>query len=281
MSFNKTQKCIGVIAAVAVLGSIVAKADIGNTIANAKTGTTVSVSGTYSVAEEVHVPSAVTVKGSATFNFTTGSSTTAGLYCSSGSGQKIQSITVTGANHGIYVTTASVQVTSCTAHDNWNTGIQVSDSGGKNCTISGCTSYDNVDKESGGGNADGICVKSGAGSGNQVSNCTAHNNSDDGFDYEKDSSPVVSSGLVSYNEGSYDGYQGNGNGIKMGIGGDNIAHSYTSCTAYNNTAGNSPHGFSTNGNTGKIHLTTCHSYGNKEADVLGNCVLSNCTMQTN
>jgi hypothetical protein len=51
--------------------------------------------------------------------------------------------------------------------------------------------------------------------------------------------------------------------------------------AHNNTAGNSPHGFSTNGNTGKIKLTTCHSYSNGDADVLGNCVLSNCTMQTN
>jgi len=279
MSFSKTQKCIGVIAAVAVLGSAVAKADIGNTIANAKSGTTVSVSGTYSVAEEVHVPSGVTVKGPATFNFTTGDGTTAGLYCESGSGQKIESITVTGANHGIYVTCSSVQVTSCTTHNNWNTGIQVSDSGGKNCTVSGCTSYDNVDKESGGGNADGICVKSGSGSGNVVSSCTVYDNSDDGFDSEKATSPVTYTGCTSYSNGSYDGYQGNGNGFKMGIGGDDVAHSYTSCVAHNNTAGNSPHGFSTNGNTGKIKLTTCHSYSNGKADVLGNCVLSNCTMQ--
>ncbi len=89
MSFSKTQKCIGVIAAVAVLGSIVARADIGNTINNAKTGTTVSCSGTYSVAEEVKVPASVTVQGSATFNFTTGSKTTAGLYLTA-SGAKIQ-----------------------------------------------------------------------------------------------------------------------------------------------------------------------------------------------
>jgi len=51
MSFSKTQKCIGAIAAVAMLGSVVAKADIGTTINNAKSGTTVSCSGTYSVAE--------------------------------------------------------------------------------------------------------------------------------------------------------------------------------------------------------------------------------------
>ena len=91
--------------------------------------------------------------------------------------------------------------------------------------------------------------------------------------------PVTYTSCTSHNEGSYDGYQGNGNGFKMGIGGDDVAHVYTSCTAYDNTAGNSPHGFSTNGNTGKIKLTTCHSYSNEDADVLGNCVLSNCTMQ--
>ena len=280
MSFSKTQKCIGVIAAVAVLGSIVARADIGNTINNAKTGTTVSCSGTYSVAEEVKVPASVTVKGSATFNFTTGSKTTAGLYLTA-SGAKIQSITVVGANHGIDVQASSCQVTSCTAHNNYNTGIICENSAAKSDSISGCTSYDNVDSESGGGNADGFGCKQSTGTGITFSNCTAYSNSDDGYDFEKSSNPVVSTGLVSYNEGNYGGYTGNGNGIKMGISGDNVAHSYTSCTAYNNTKGNSPHGFSTNSNVGKIHLTSCHSYGNGKADVLGNCVLSNCTMQTN
>jgi hypothetical protein len=274
-----TKKCIGLIAAVAVMGFTVAKADIGNTINNAAAGSTVTVSGTYSVAEEVKVPSGVTIKGPATFNFTTGTSTTAGLYCDSGSGQKIQSITVTGANHGIDVQVASVQVTSCIAHNNYNTGIICENSGAKSDTISGCTSYDNVDSETGGGNADGFGCKQSTGSGINFTSDTAYDNSDDGFDYEKAGSPVTSTSCTSHNEGSYDGYQGNGNGFKMGIGGDDTADVYTSCTAYDNTAGNSPHGFSTNGNTGKIKLTKCHSYGNGEDDVLGNCVLSNCTMQ--
>ena len=34
-----------------------------------------------------------------------------------------------------------------------------------------------------------------------------------------------------------------------------------------------------NNNTGGIHLNTCHSYSNKQADRLQNCVLNNCTMQ--
>jgi len=278
MSFSKTQTCIGVMAALGVLGLTTVRADIGDTIMNAKSGTTVSCSGTYSVAEEVKVPSDVTVQGPATFNFTTGYSTTAGLYLES-SGAKIESITLTGANHGIDVQASSCTVSSCVAHNNYNDGIICENSGAKNDSISGCTSYDNCDSETGGGNADGFGCKDGTGSGITFSSCTCYGNSDDGFDYEKAGSPVVSTGCTSYSNGKCDGYQGNGNGFKMGIGGDDVAHSYTSCVAHNNTAGNSPHGFSTNGNTGKIHLTTCHSYSNGDADVLGNCVLSNCTMQ--
>jgi hypothetical protein len=220
------------------------------------------------------------VQGPSTFAFTTKYNTTAGFYCDGGSDQKLVSLTVTGANHGIYVEAGSVQVTNCVAHNNYNTGIQVSDSSGKSCTLSGCTSYDNVDSQTGGGNADGIDVKAESGSGNLVENCTVYDNSDDGFDSEKASDPVTYTSCTSHNNGSYDGYQGNGNGFKMGIGGDDIAHTYNSCTAYDNTGGNSPKGFSTNGNTGKIKLNECHSYSNKDDDELGNCVLTNCTMQT-
>jgi len=279
MLCSKAIKFFGLAVGGLLLTQGLAKADIVSTIENAKSGSTVSCSGTYTVSVEIKVPSGVTVKGPATFNFTTKYNTTAGFYCDGGSGQKIESLTVTGANHAIYVEAGSVTVSSCVTHNNYNTGVQVSDSSGKSCTISGCTSYDNVDSQTGGGNADGIDVKAGSGSGNVVTGCTCYDNSDDGYDCEKASDPVTFTNCVSHNEGSYDGYQGNGNGFKMGIGGDDIAHTYNSCTAYDNTAGNSPHGFSTNGNTGKIKLNECHSYSNGEDDVLGNCVLTNCTMQ--
>jgi hypothetical protein len=279
MSCSKVIKFFGIAVGGLLLTQSLAKADIVSTIENAKSGTTVSCSGTYTVSVEIKVPSGVTVKGPATFSFTTTDTTTAGFYCDGGSGQQLISLNVTGANHGIDVTGSGVTVSGCNAYGNWNTGIQVEDSGGSNDTITGCTGYDNVDKESGGGNADGIDVKSGTGSGNKVENCTVHNNSDDGFDSEKAKDPVAYSNCTSYSNGTYDGYQGNGNGFKMGIGGDDVAHTYTSCVAYDNTGGNSPKGFSTNGNTGKIHLTTCHSYSNKDDDELGNCILTNCTMQ--
>ena len=279
MSCSRVIKFLGIAVGGLLLTQSLAKADIVSTIENAKSGTTVSCSGTYTVSVEIKVPSGVTVKGPATFSFTTTDTTTAGFYCDGGSGQKLESLNVTGANHGILVEANDVTVSSCNTYGNWNTGIQLSN-GASSCTVSGCTSYDNVDKETGGGNADGITPKSGSGSGITISGCTVHNNSDDGYDSEKASDPVTYSNCTSYSNGSYDGYQGNGNGIKMGIGGDDVAHTYNSCTAYDNTAGNSPHGFSTNGNTGKIKLNECHSYGNTDKDVLGNCVLTNCTMQT-
>ena len=273
-----TQKCIGVLAAVAVMGFTVAKADIGDTIMNAKSGTTVNGSGSYTVSEEVKVPSGVTVNGG-TYNFTMKYNTEAGFYFDGGSNQKLENLTVTGANHGILMESTGGQVISCTAHNNYNDGIMMENSGAKSSTVSGCTAYDNNDTQNDGDNADGMGAKQGTSSGNLFENDTVYNNADDGFDFEKAGSGITSSGNKAYSNGQ--GKNGDGNGFKMGIGGDDVAHTYTSCTAYDETAGSSPKGFSTNGNTGKIHLNECHSYSNKDADVLGNCVLSNCTMQTN
>jgi hypothetical protein len=280
MLCRKVIKFFGIAVGGLLLTQGLAKADIVSTIENAKAGTTVDCSGTYTVSEEIKVPSGVTVQGPATFSWTNSYEISDGFYFDGGNSQKLVSITVTGANHGIEMNSNGGEAENCVTEGNWNTGIQIEDSSGENSTISGCTSYDNCDKQTGGGNADGIDVKSGSGSGNKVTSCTVYDNSDDGFDSEKASDPVTYTSCTSHNNGSYDGYQGNGNGFKMGIGGDDIAHTYTSCTAYDNTAGNSPHGFSTNGNTGKIKLNECHSYGNGEADELGNCVLTNCTMQT-
>ena len=259
-----------------VLLAATVRADIVSTIQNAKSGTTVSASGTYSVSGKIHVPAGVTVKGPATFKFS--SSSTDGFVISTGySGVTLQSLTVTGAYHGIIIYGKSNKITSCTATANGNTGIICENSGSTGNSISSCLSYNNAD--SSGGNADGFGAKQGP-SGNTFSNCTAYENSDDGWDLEKSAGVETLTGCLSYTEGkSTGGKVGNGNGFKMGISGDNIAHVLTSCTAHHNTAGDSAHGFAANHNTGKIKLTTCHSYSNKNKDDLGNSVLSNCTMQ--
>jgi hypothetical protein len=277
MLVTKTQKCIGIIVAVAVLGFSVAKADIRSTIQNAKSGTTVSVSGSYSTAS-ITVPSGVTVKGPATFNFTSTSSD--GFKVASGSsGVVLQSLTIKAANHGVRIDGASCKVTSCVAVGNYNSGFDVSGSSGngKNNSFSGCTAYNNAD--SSGGNADGFALKDGCGA-TTFSSCTAYSNSDDGYDFYGANGVCTLTSCQAYSNGSYNGKTGNGDGFKMG-GSYNQAHKYTSCIAHNNTTGSTGRGFDTNHNTSKIALSTCHSYSNKSKDVLGNCTLSNCTMQTN
>ena len=90
MSFSKTQKCIGVIVAVAVLGLAVAKADIRDTIQNAKSGTTVSCSGSYTVSP-LKVPAGVTVKGPATFTI---NDNTRDGFTMKGNNATLQSLTI-------------------------------------------------------------------------------------------------------------------------------------------------------------------------------------------
>src|SRR5690349_16263645 len=94
---------LGVSAALLMAGVIAAQANnpIVATIQNAKSGQTVTVSGTYSgITTKISVPSGVTVKGTATFQFS--STSNDGFYIpSTSSGVTLQGFTVTGANHGI------------------------------------------------------------------------------------------------------------------------------------------------------------------------------------
>ena len=266
---------ISMAAAAMLLGSA-AQADIVSTIEAASSGTTVTCSGTYSVSGKIHVPAGVTVKGPATFKFTN-SASDGFVVSTSYTGVTLSSLTVTGAYHGIMIYGNSNKVTSCTATANYNTGIICENTAASN-TISGCLSYNNAD--SSGGNADGYGNKQNTGTGNVFSNCTCYNNSDDGFDFERSSGAATCTGCVAYSNGySTSGKTGNGEGFKMGYKGYSAVNVYTSCTAHHNTKGDSPYGFSTNNGTAKIKLTTCKSYSNGKADALGNCVLSNCTMQ--
>jgi hypothetical protein len=262
------------------LGVSVAMANnpIVATIQNAKSGTTVNVSGTYTgITTRIQVPSGVTVQGPATFVFTTGASAD-GFYVPSGnSSVKLNSLTVQGANHGIIVYGSSCSINSCTALGNFNTGIELIGSSAKNNTVNNCISKQNADST--GGNADGFGCKQGTVTGNKFTNCDAHQNSDDGWDLEKSTQPVVISGCTSYNEGAWNGKTGNGNGFKLGISGDNVAHQLLSSNAHNNTAGDSAHGIAANHNTGKIIINACHTYANKNKDDLGNAIVTNSTLQ--
>ena len=272
---NKSK--LGVSVALLMAGAIVAQANnpIVATIQAAKSGTTVNVSGTYSgITTSIKVPSGVTVKGPATFVFTTGASADG---FSPGNGVTLQSLTVQGANHGIMCYSSNCKITSCNANGNKNSGIEIIGTGAYNNTISGCVSYNNAD--SSGGNADGFSAKNGTSTGNKFSNCTGYSDSDDGFDFYSASSPISVSSCQAYSNGAAQGTTGNGDGFKMGGSGYSASHSYTSCVAHNNTAGSTGSGFDSNNNGARLYLTTCHSYSNKQKDRLVNCQLTNCTMQ--
>jgi hypothetical protein len=279
MLSKKGSQYVGLAVSAVLLGASVAKADIRDTIQNAAYGTTVQCSGTYSVSARITVPSGVTVKGPATFVFSTGASAD-GFYVPSGNHNvTLQSLTVQGANHGIMIYGYSCTINSCISQYNQNSGIEIIGSASKNNVIKYCQGKYNCDNAGGGGNADGFAAKNGTSTGNQFSNCDAHGNSDDGWDFYSASYPIVVSASSSYANGYYNGYRGNGCGFKMGGSGYAASHSYTSCTAYSNTAGNTGSGFDSNNNGARLYLTTCKSYSNKQKDRLVNCSLTNCTMQ--
>jgi hypothetical protein len=264
------------------VGALAAKANnpIVNTIQNASYGSTVTVSGTYTgISTRIVVPSGVTVKGPATFVFTTGASADGFYIPSSNHNVTLQSLTVTGANHGIMVYGYSNSIQSCISYGNQNTGIELIGSAATNNVVNNCQGKQNADNASGGGNADGFASKQGTGSGNKFTNCDAHQNSDDGWDLEKSLQPVTISGCTSYNNGYYNGLRGNGNGFKLGISGDNVAHILTNSNAHDNTQGDSAHGIAANHNTGRIQISGCHTYNNKNKDDLGNAVVTNSTLQ--
>ena len=267
---------IGLAMSAVLAGSLTARADIRTTIQNATSGTTVTCSGTYTVTAKITVPSGVTVSGG-TFVFTTGSSADGFYIPAANHGVTLTGITVQGANHGIMIYGYGNTVNSCTAQYNYNSGIEIIGSSAKNNVIQYCVSKCNAD--SSGGNADGFAAKNSSSTGNKFLYCDAHQDSDDGYDFYSAASPIVVTGCKAYNNGYYNGYKGNGDGFKMGGSGYSASHTYTSCTAYSNTAGDTGDGFDSNNNGAKLYLTTCHSYSNKQADRLVNCSLSNCTMQ--
>jgi hypothetical protein len=266
-------------AALLAVGITSARADIRSDIQGASSGTTITVSGTYTVTAKITVPSGVTVKGPATFKFTTGASADGFYIPAANHNVTLTSLTVTGANHGIMVYGYSNSIQSCIATANQNSGIELIGSAAKNNTVNNCQSKQNADTAAAGGNADGFASKQGTSTGNKFTNCDAHQNSDDGWDLEKSVSPVTISGCKSYNNGYYAGLTGNGNGFKLGISGDNVAHILTNSSAYSNTLGDSAHGIAANHNTGKIQISGCHTYSNKNKDDLGNAVVTSSTLQ--
>lgn len=149
-------------------------------------------------------------------------------------------------------------------HDNADTGIDLYGSGTSDNVVADSDSYGNHDDATLGQNADGIGIKLGSGAGNQVIANRFFNNADDGLDLYGFSGSVDIENNWSFGNGhnrwNISGYQGNGNGFKLGGDSVSAAHVVKNNAAWNNTM----HGFTENSNPGSITLSRNSAYTNTD-----------------
>jgi hypothetical protein len=175
----------------------------------------------------------------------------------SGSYWSMCRVDVTRAGYqGVYVTGEHNTFENCTFHDNRNTGLEIN-KGGAYTTVVDCDSYRNYDPKKHGGMADGFGPKETQGPGNRFYGCRAWENSDDGYDAYESPETVVFESSFAFRNGidvwGYDGFDGNGNGFKVGGAGEQANHHLTRCASFANRV----KGFDQNNNTGG--LTIFHS----------------------
>ncbi|GGZ33796.1 right-handed parallel beta-helix repeat-containing protein [Streptomyces poonensis] len=148
--------------------------------------------------------------------------------------------------------------------NNGDSGFTLRGDGTTDNLVQDLDSYGNYDAANHGQNADGIAVKFGSGTGNKITGARLYNNADDGLDLWQFSSPVTIEHSWAFGNGENRwndaGFEGNGNGFKLGGGGVSVAHSVNNNAAWDNTL----HGFTENSNTGAILLNRNTAYANIE-----------------
>lgn len=181
-------------------------------------------------------------------------------------------IDVTRAGYqGAYVTGAHNTFENCAFYDNRNTGLEIN-KGGSYTTVINCDAYRNYDPKKLGGMADGFAPKQTQGPGNVFVGCRAWENSDDGFDTFDSPEVVVIEASWAFRNGvdvwDYGGFDGNGNGFKLG-GNGKVAHNrITHSVAFENVV----KGFDQNNNAGGLTILNCIGYSNGTNFGLGNPV---------
>ncbi|GLY28664.1 RICIN domain-containing protein [Kineosporia sp. NBRC 101731] len=203
----------------------------------------------------------------------------------------VQDLEVKNAlNHPVVCTScAGVIYQRLRVHDNQETGIALRGDGTTNNKILDNDLYLNHDDATKGQNADGIAIKFGTGTGNVVKGNRMYNNADDGIDLWHFLSPVTIQDNWAYGNGvnrwNISGWEGNGNGFKLG--GDNLSanHIVKNNAAWDNNA----NGFTENSNTGSLTLTRNTAYDNAAAGfyfkiststLTGNVSVANATTAT-
>lgn len=174
-----------------------------------------------------------------------------------------KNISITKAGYqGAYVKGSHITFENCVFHDNWNSGLEIN-KGGSYVTVLNCDAYRNFDSNyKQGGMADGFASKQTQGPGNRFIGCRAWENSDDGYDTFDSPEVVEFTDCWAFRNGvdvwNFSGFDGNGNGFK--VGGNHVVERnvLTSCVAF----GNVVKGFDQNNNRGGVTILNCTSYRN-------------------
>lgn len=203
----------------------------------------------------------------------------------------VQGLEITGApDNGIKVEGSHNVIENCALHHNGDTGLQIGltkkskNDGSLVCSnlVVNCDSFRNFDPKTKGENADGFACKLYPGPGNRFEGCRAWENADDGWDLFMTTYSVAIDRCWAWHNGdsslfpAMSGYNGDGNGFKLGGQNRPACHLVRNCIAFDNPRGN---GFEDNNNTAPITLLNCTAWGNrcnfefkKYPHVLKNCV---------
>jgi hypothetical protein len=188
--------------------------------------------------------------------------TSYGFYIT-GSYWYFRGVDITKAGYqGAYVTGSHITFENCAFYENWNTGLEIN-KGGSHVTVINCDAYRNFDRSyKNGGMADGFAPKQTQGPGNRFIGCRAWENSDDGYDTYDSPEKVVFEKCWAFRNGvdvwDFSGFDGNGNGFKVGGNGKLQNNTLTRCIAF----GHPNKGFDQNSNTGGLTLYNCVGYAN-------------------
>jgi hypothetical protein len=198
-------------------------------------------------------------------------------------------------DNGIKVEGSHNIIEHCVLHHNGDTGLQIGlakksvNDGSKAATnlVLNCDSFRNFDPKTKGENADGFACKLYPGSGNRFDGCRAWENADDGWDLFMTTYAVTIENCWAWHNGdsslfsATNGYNGDGNGFKLGGQNRPACHLVRNSIAFENPRGN---GFEDNNNDAAITLYNCTAWGNgcnfefkKFPHVLKNCVAFNPT----
>jgi hypothetical protein len=183
-------------------------------------------------------------------------------------------IDITRAGYqGAYVTGSHNTFENCGFFDNRNTGLEINE-GGAYTTVINCDAYRNYDPKKFGGMADGFAPKQTQGPGNRLIGCRAWENSDDGYDTFDSPETVIFENCTAFRNGvdvwNYGGFDGNGNGFKLGGNAKQANNKVTGCAAFSNRV----KGFDQNNNAGGITIYNSTAYANATNFALGGALNS-------